>query len=296
MLDYIGAGSCRMEFLRRQLDDPEAAPCGRCDNCTGRHWSADVSEAGAAQARDRLRRPGVEVPPRRMWPTGLKELGVSGRISADLMAEPGRALGRLTDIGWGNRLRQLLATDTPDGPVPDEVFDAVVKVLAAWDWAQRPSAVVTIGSRTRPQLIGTLGQRIAQIGRLPYLGEIIPVNPPATRQHNSAQRLRSLWGAFALPDEVRAGILDAAGPVLLVDDRIESGWTMTVAATFLRRAALGPRRPELTPATSPTLWLARALTPGEDRVTGLWRSPGAIVSFVMLLPQVVMIFIVCRHE
>jgi ATP-dependent DNA helicase RecQ len=236
MLDYIAADSCRMEFLRRQLDDPAAAPCGRCDNCTGRHWPAEVSAAGAAQARDRLCRPGVEVAPRRMWPTGLKELGVSGRIAADLMAEPGRALGRLTDIGWGNRLRDLLAAETPDGPVPDDVVDAVVKVLAAWGWSERPAAVVTIGSRSRPQLVGSLAGRVSQLGRLPLLGEIAPVGPRPARQHNSAGRLRSLWTAFAVPDELRAALPRAPGPVLLIDDRVETGWTMTVGAKLLREA------------------------------------------------------------
>jgi ATP-dependent DNA helicase RecQ len=236
MLDYIGTDSCRMEFLRRQLDDPAAAPCGRCDNCTGRHWSADVSVAGAAQARDRLRRPGVEVAARRMWPTGLKDLGVSGRIAADLMAEPGRVLGRLTDIGWGNRLRELFAADAPDAPVPDEIVEAVVKVLATWGWATRPTGVVTIGSHARPLLVGSLGRRIAELGRLPLLGEIVPVGPPLPRQHNSAQRLRSLWSALAVPDDLRDAIPRSPGPVFLVDDRVETGWTMTVAAKLLREA------------------------------------------------------------
>ncbi|HEU5160721.1 MAG TPA: RecQ family ATP-dependent DNA helicase [Streptosporangiaceae bacterium] len=236
MLDYIAAESCRMEFLRRRLDDPAARPCERCDNCTGRHWPAEVSAAGAAEARDRLRRPGVEVTPRKMWPAGLKELGVSGRIAAGVMAEPGRALGRLTDIGWGNRLRRLFAADSPDAPVPDDIVDAVVKVLAAWDWAARPTGVVTIGSRTRPQLVGDLGRRIAQLGRLPYLGEIVPVGPPLPRQHNSAQRLRSLWTALAVPDDLRAEVPRSPGPILLIDDRVETGWTMTVAAKLLREA------------------------------------------------------------
>ena len=35
MLAYLATDGCRMEYLRRQLDDPAAAPCGRCDNCTG---------------------------------------------------------------------------------------------------------------------------------------------------------------------------------------------------------------------------------------------------------------------
>ncbi len=163
MLDYLATGGCRMEFLRRELDDPAAAACGRCDNCTGQPWPADVPEAGAQAARDRLARPGVSVEPRKMWPTGMKELGIdaSGKIPATRTAEPGRALGRLTDVGWGATLRALLAEGAPDEPVTGQLTDAVVKVLAAWDWAQRPVSVVTMPSRSRPLLIGSLGQRIA---------------------------------------------------------------------------------------------------------------------------------------
>jgi ATP-dependent DNA helicase RecQ len=243
MLGYIAAGSCRMEYLRRELDDPAAAPCGRCDNCTGRHWPQAVSQAGTAAARDRLLRPGVEITPRRMWPTGLAELGidVAGKIGPGLSAEPGRALGRLTDQGWGPRLRAILADGAPDGPVPDDLVDAVVKVLAGWDWARRPAGVATLPSRTRPRLVESLGQRVAEIGRLPYLGGLAyaaAARPggPAQRQSNSAQRLRALWEAFIVPDALSDGLAGLGGPVLLVDDRVETGWTVTVAAKLLREA------------------------------------------------------------
>src|SRR5256885_11924524 len=101
-----------MEFLLRQLDDPHAARCGRCDNCTGQRWSAEVSGERVAAAGERLRRPGVELSPRSVWPTGMRALGVelSGKLAAGDTAEPGRAVGRLTDIGWGNRLRELFAS------------------------------------------------------------------------------------------------------------------------------------------------------------------------------------------
>jgi ATP-dependent DNA helicase RecQ len=235
MLEYLATDGCREEFLRRQLDDPSARPCGRCDNCTGRHWPTEVSEAGAAAARARLRRPGVEVAPRRQWPTGLSDdLGISGRIPADLTAEEGRALGRLTDIGWGTRLRELFSG--PDTEIPPEMFDAVVKVLSAWDWTSRPAGVVTIGSRTRPRLISSLGHRLSQVGRLPYLGELVPVGEPAPRRHNSAHRLRSIWHTLTVPDDVATAARDSPGPILLVDDRIETGWTMTTATHHLRRA------------------------------------------------------------
>jgi ATP-dependent DNA helicase RecQ len=258
MLGYIATADCRMEYLLRELDDPAAQPCGRCDNCTGRHWPAQVPEAAATAARDRLMRPGVEITPRRMWPTGMPSLGIdaSGKIAPGLAAEPGRALGRLTDLGWGPRLRALLAEEAGDGPVPDaaspdgaspdgavpqDLVAAVVKVLAAWDWTQRPAGVVTVPSRTRPELIGNLAARVAEIGRLPLLGGLGYRPGPgsgSSRQHqyNSAQRLSAVWQQLMVPDEVAAAVQRLGGPVLLVDDRVESGWTMTVAAKLLREA------------------------------------------------------------
>jgi ATP-dependent DNA helicase RecQ len=240
MLAYQATGGCRMEFLRRELDDPQAAPCGRCDNCTGQPWPADVPEAGAQAARDRLARPGVSVEPRKMWPSGMKELGIdaSGKIPASRVALTGRALGRLTDVGWGATLRALFSPEAPDEPVTPQLTEAVVKILAAWDWAQRPTSVVTMPSRTRPLLIGSLGQRIAAIGRLTYLGALgyATQEGPGPRRHNSAQRLASLWRSLVIPDDLRAALEGSDGPVLLVDDQIDTGWTMTVATALLRDA------------------------------------------------------------
>ena len=236
MLDYLRTTGCRMEYLRRELDDPDAAPCGRCDNCTGRRWSDGVSAATVAAARERLDRPGVEVPPRRQWPTGMGALGIaaSGRIGPGQLAEPGRALGRLTDAGWGTRLRELFAEGASDGPVSDGMLAAVVRVLADWQWETRPAAVVGIPSRRRPQLVRSLAERIATVGRLAYLGELDGAAGP--RRLNSAQRLAGLWSAFTVPPPMRERLADLPGPVLLVDDYADTRWTLTVAARLLRQA------------------------------------------------------------
>ncbi|MBW3640004.1 MAG: RecQ family ATP-dependent DNA helicase [Actinobacteria bacterium] len=246
MRDYAATPDCRMLFLRRQLDDPElldgtAAACGRCDRCGGTSLPAAVSAQALEAAQRALGRPGVELEPRRMWPTGLAAVGIelSGRIPAGLQADSGRALGRLSDLGWGSRLRALCGG--PDAEVPDEVLAAVVEVLAGWGWSARPGGVVAVPSRSRPHLVGSLAARLAQVGRLPLLGtlELVRDTPAGAGRSNSAQRLRAVHGAFAVP----AGMTLDGGPVLLVDDRSDSGWTLTEAARVLREAGAGPVLP-----------------------------------------------------
>jgi ATP-dependent DNA helicase RecQ len=239
MLDYIATGGCRMEFLRRQLDDPDAGPCGRCDNCAGGQLPAAVSEEARTAARERLGKPGLTIEPRKQWPAAMSAMGIEvrGRIPAEASAEPGRALGRLSGGGWGGRLRELLSPAQADAPVPDDVFDAVVRVLAAWGWEQRPVGVVTIESHARPQLVESLGGRLAQVGRLPLLGRVEGAErADGSGSENSAQRLRALWERFRLPPALAAELPCLQGPVLLVDDRVDSGWTMTVVARLLREA------------------------------------------------------------
>ncbi len=236
MRAYAVTDACRMEFLRRQLDDPEATLCGRCDRCTGRPLSGDVSPESLTAAQAALGRPGVEVEARRMWPTGLAALGLelSGRIPPELQADSGRALGRLSDVGWGSRLRELFAG--PDREVPDDVLRAVVQVLAGWGWETRPTGVVAMPSRSRPLLVGSLAARLSEVGRLPLLGTLERVRDSGPRVgSNSAQRLLAVHGSFALP----AGLTLDDGPVLLVDDRIDTGWTMTEAARLLREGGAG---------------------------------------------------------
>jgi ATP-dependent DNA helicase RecQ len=240
MRDYVATTGCRLEFLRRQLDDPQAAPCGRCDNCTGDHWSSDLPQEAIAASRAQLSRPGVPVEPRRMWPTALATAGLemSGKISSGEQAEPGRALGRLSDIGWGPRLRTLLDDATPDAAVPDDVVAALVEVLRTWEWERRPTVVMSVPSRRRPLLVRTAGERLAQLGRLEWLGALQSTLLPDQygSRTNSAQRVRALHSAFALDARQRAALDHGDHVVLLIDDLVDSGWTMALAARELRKA------------------------------------------------------------
>lgn len=237
MIDYQSTTACRMNFLRRQLDDPGLAAldanspgCGRCDNCTGTRPDISVDAESVAATRARLDRPGINLAPRKQWPTGMAKLGVplSGKITGG--ADTGRVLGRLTDLGWGQRLRALL--DGPDAPVPDTVFDACIAVLRDWDWATRPASVLALESAQHPVLTTSLAESLSRVGRLQNLGTLRtrPDRPPVSAA-NSAHRVAGLFDSWELPD-----LHAVDGPILLVDTLTDTGWTLTLAAHALRTA------------------------------------------------------------
>lgn len=235
MLAYQTTTGCRMEFLQRRLDDDTAVPCGRCDNCAGPWLSADLAQDVAASAASALDRVGVPIEARRQWPSGLDRLGLplKGRIPGEEQPAEGRALARLTDLGWGGALRDIFRAGAPDQEVPPRMFEACVRVLAEWDWDERPVAVAAVPSRTRPRLVGSLARGLAETGRLAWLGSLA-LDPAASVGRpggNSAFRVADVHGNLST-----AGMQVPAGPVLLVDDLADSRWTLTLAARELRRA------------------------------------------------------------
>lgn len=238
MLEYQTTDTCRMRFLSETLDDPYAEDCGRCDNCVTPWLDTTISEDARGQAQRSISRPGVELPPRRMWPTGMNNLGINLKGKINLQAEPGRALARLTDLGWGSTLRELQDPATADAPVPERLVHAVVDVLTEWDWALRPIAVVSMPSPNRPALVTSLAQAIAKIGQMPYLGDLSWHGPVTTPAENSAFRLAQVHGRYSVPEQLCQALANAptTGPVLLVDDFATTKWSLTVATVKLREA------------------------------------------------------------
>jgi len=232
MLEYVATDRCRMRFLREALDDPGAKDCGRCDNCAGLALPTSISDAAVDNAGDRLARPGVAVQPRKMWPTALANLGIDlkGKIADG--AEEGRVVARLTDLGLGQALREVFRPGTGDQEVPASLVEGVLATLS--DWQPRPDGIVGFESRTHPLLVGSLVEGLSRVGRIPVLGRVgIRDDSVATGQGatNSAQRIAAVSRRYALD------VTDVAGKrVLLVDDLIATGWSMTLAAHWLRGA------------------------------------------------------------
>jgi ATP-dependent DNA helicase RecQ len=231
MLEYIATEGCRMRFLREALDDAGARDCGRCDNCGGVKIPSSVSDAAVATASDRLSRPGVAVAPRKLWPTGLAHLGLdlSGKING---AEEGRVVARLTDLGLGQALRDLFRPGAPDQEVPVALAQGVVATLA--DWTPGVDGIVGFESRTHPLLVDSLVDGLARHLQVPVLGRVAIRDDTIAHGRgatNSAQRVAAVSRRMELQ------VPDVAGRrVLLVDDLVATGWSLTLAAHWLRSA------------------------------------------------------------
>ena len=176
------------------------------------------------------------IEPRKQWPAGgTGEL--TGRIPPELQAAEGRALSFSGDAGWGS----LVAEAKSRGERFDQkLVDAAAQLVRdAWHPDPPPTWVTAIPS-LRTTLVRDFAERLAHALWLPYRESIVKVQekPQQKEMENSAQQARNVIDAFeARPDEI------GSGPVLLVDDIVDSKWSMTVCALRLRQAGSGPVYP-----------------------------------------------------
>ena len=224
---YVTTADCLMEFLRRELDDPDAAPCGRCANCTGERWDTNVAPELVRKARIYLRSQDLSIETRKRWPAGLDE--PSGQITDELRAEEGRALSLYNDGGWGELVKEgkLVA-----GSFSDELVRAAAQLILAWRPEPAPRWVTCIPSLNHPELVPDFARRLgAELG-LPFRAVLkkTVATPPQKGMENSIMQVRNVWGTLETEGVV------PRDPVLLVDDMVDSGWTLAVAAAALRAA------------------------------------------------------------
>ncbi|HYP42023.1 MAG TPA: RecQ family ATP-dependent DNA helicase [Chloroflexia bacterium] len=252
MADYMQSRECLMLFLARELDDNNPTACGKCAICYGGPLlSHTFSRDLVTRAVQFLRRSDQPIEPRRQWASdALSSYGwVRGNIPLDLRAEEGRALSVWGDDGWGEQVRRGKRVE---GRFDDELVGAVVAMLQErWRPDPFPTWVTCVPSLTHAALVPDFARRVAQRLGLPFVQCIRKVQhtSPQKEMENSYQQAHNLDNAFSVDAR-----LVQDGPVLLLDDMVDSRWTFTVAAALLRQAGSGPVYP-----------LALADTASKDR-------------------------------
>jgi ATP-dependent DNA helicase RecQ len=231
MREYVETGECRMAFLARLLDDPTAHDCGHCANDGGRVWPREVDHDLVLAAIAFLRGDARVITPRKQRADG-------GKLSS--VNEEGRALCVDGDAGWGRRVHDGRAGN---GRLDDELVAAAASLIRErWQPAPTPPPtwVTVVPSAARPALVREAAQRIATLVGLPFVECLTctPGHPPQQDMENSWQQESNARATLSVRGEVVR-----SGPVLLVDDIVDSKWTMTVAGELLRSHGSGPVHP-----------------------------------------------------
>ena len=221
MQDYATTDSCRMLFLTRQLDDASAAACGVCDVCAEQRFRGALDPAEVAAARLYLRQGFITIEPRKML--------VGHGLPEAQRFEQGRALCAWGDRGWGT----LVMSGRHEGTgFDDRLVGAAVDMIHEWAPDPRPTWVAFVPSLRHPVLVADLARRIGAALDLPVHDVVRKVRdtPRQRSMNNSAHQHANVDGAFEVSGAV------PPGPVLLVDDLVDSRWTLTEVAKRLRLA------------------------------------------------------------
>ena len=230
MQAYLNENECKMTFLMRALDDPDPTPCGKCACCIGRPLiDPSIDPKLAHQAATFLKHAEMPIVPKKQVPSNaFVEYGFSGRL---LQAQEGRVLSRWGDAGWG----RTVANQKFAGRFGDELVEAMVKMIQQrWQPEPAPQWVCSVPSLNHPELVPDFARRLAKQLGLPYIEAVTKQkhNQPQKDQHNRFYQCRNLDGAFAINQKMPL-------PVLLVDDIVDSGWTLAVIAALLQQAGSG---------------------------------------------------------
>lgn len=231
---YLAYNGCKMTFLRRALDDLDPTPCGKCSSCIGQSVIKQVVDPALAHSAGTFLKHAemLIIPKVQVAANAFLKYGFRGNLPQKFQAQEGRVLSRWGDAGWG----RMVADNKHAGSFSDDLVEAMAEMIQQrWQPNPAPQWVCCVPSRNHPELVPDFAKRLAARLGLPFVNAVSKVrdNQPQKGQQNRFHQCHNLDGVFAVSQ------LHRNKPVLLVDDVVDSGWTLTVIAALLQQAGSG---------------------------------------------------------
>ena len=231
---YLSETGCKMTFLRQALDDLDPTPCGKCSSCLGQPVIDKAIDSNLAHSAGAFLKQAEMVikPKAQVAANAFPEYGFRGNLPQQLRAQEGRVLSRWGDAGWG----RTVADNKHAGRFSDDLVEAMAEMIQQrWQPNPAPQWVCCVPSLNHTELVPDFARRLAARLKLPFLDAVHKVknNQPQKAQQNRFHQCRNLDGVFGIENYI------PSEPVLLVDDIIDSGWTLTVIAALLQQAGSG---------------------------------------------------------
>jgi len=216
---YAITDMCYMEFIARELDDKTATSCGKCSNCLKKNlFSTDIPRNQFEEAQAFIKEDYNVIVPRKQWPD--KDCFGNLKIPEDRLLEQGVVLSNYGDAGWG----KVVSHDKyKEGIFSDELVEASAERLKDFIKENNITCVTYIPSRRRPELVKNFAERLAKRLDLSIFTALEKSQDTICQKelNNSRKQWENANESFEVV-EIREG------NTLLVDDMVDSRWTLTV--------------------------------------------------------------------
>lgn len=245
MDEYVRSDGCLMDFLCQELESPMETPaCGHCQHCDP---DARIGLGGQSsliqRAADFLRKSHVPIKPRAKWMDkeaiqNVFEVGKYLAIPEPLRMESGLALTSYGSGEWGRLVIDGKYRARPSC-FDERLVTACVEMYENWKPAKNPSWVTCVPSLRHPELVPRFAQRFAAAVGLPFVPCVVKLHETEEqkKQANSFMQQNNLISVFGLTGNV------PTGDCLLIDDMVDSRWTLTIVAAILRQAGVSSVTP-----------------------------------------------------
>lgn len=216
MQQLLNTTECLSRFAVNCLDDPTTEVCGKCANCTGKDIVADLSISASSKekALNFIRSRHYYITPRKQWPDGKKILYRLGK---------GISLSKYGDAGYGKMVAR--GKYPPNGETPRFDSQLVVKSASVLSNLVETNNIthITCVPSLRSNLVKDFTIRLAREMKLEFVELLTKSDAPQQKtMENSSFQCANASDSFGVKE------VDMPKKVILVDDIIDSGWTLTV--------------------------------------------------------------------
>ena len=221
--------TCYSKFVVECLDDHSAYECGHCANCLGRDiLPSKPSTASIHIAEAYINGLILEIPTRKRWPS----TDYTGKINIPIPNNIGLCLAKYGDPGYG----ELVKRDKYSSKKRfcDELVGKSAKVLRPLV-NEKEIKYITCVPSLRSDIVIDFSKRLAESLGLTFVELLKKSNTLQQKEmQNSSYQCGNAMHSFSLLDGV-----EVPDRVLLVDDVVDSRWTLTACGYYLSQGGCG---------------------------------------------------------
>ena len=215
MQRYVRESGCLNLFLLEALDDPYAEECGICQNCLGEPLgeSLRLDETLVDQAENFL----------------LDDFGVIVPRKQDSQRRPIPPQQRIRDgrylSNWGAGYGLRVKEGRTAGEYDEELLESTCRLIEEWGPKPFPTWIAVIPSTSFSGVLENFASRLAEKldidCNIDAIGQNSGSYSSQKEMENSSHQAQNVRGRFRISADI------PTGPVLLIDDVVDSRWTMT---------------------------------------------------------------------